>query len=227
MQRDPVQGILDSTRTRRVPQNYCGFLARSTPSPQICHKVRNGPVLRHEPLIAATFFLREIAVRRNLRLRPKMLERGLGNYGGCMANRNRILKTLSLVLPAGAFGASVLLALAATEAGAATGTNPQTSTTPQQSISTRLQTIRAGVSDMSGSAGFDPEGDATATPAWWGNGGWGRWRAGWGNGGWGWHNGGWGNGGWHNGGWGNGGWGNGGWGNGGWHNGWHNFWHNW
>ena len=139
-----------------------------------------------------------------------------------MANRNRILKTLSVVLPAGALGASVLLALAASEASAASNTNQQNSATPQQSISTRLQTIRAGVSDMSGSASFDPEGDAKATPAWWGNGGWGRWHAGWGNGGWGWHNGGWGNGGWRN-----GGWGNGGWGNGGWHNGWHNFWHNW
>jgi rSAM-associated Gly-rich repeat protein len=144
-----------------------------------------------------------------------------------MANRNRILKTLSVVLPAGAFGASVLLALAASEASAASITNQQTSTTPPQSISARLQTIRAGVSDMSGSASFDPEGDATATPAWWGNGGWGRWHGGWGNGGMGWRNGGWGNGGWHNGGWGNGGWGNVGWGNGGWHNGWHNFWHNW
>ena len=95
-----------------------------------------------------------------------------------MANRNRILKTLSVVLPAGAFGASVLLALAASEACAAPNTNQQTSTTPQQSISTRLQTIRAGVSDMSGSASFDPQGDAKATPAWWGNGGWGRWHAG-------------------------------------------------
>jgi rSAM-associated Gly-rich repeat protein len=144
-----------------------------------------------------------------------------------MANRNRILKALSLVLPAGAFGASVLLALAASEASAASNPNQQTSTTPQQSISARLQTIRAGVSDMSGSASFDPQGDATATPAWWGNGGWGRWHAGWGNGGLGWRNGGWGNGGWFNGGWHNGGWGNVGWGNGGWHNGWHNFWHNW
>jgi rSAM-associated Gly-rich repeat protein len=144
-----------------------------------------------------------------------------------MANRNRILRALSVVLPAGAFGASVLLALAASEACAASNTSQQPSTTPQQSVSTRLQTIRAGVSDMSGSASFDPQGDAKATPAWWGNGGWGRWRLGWGNGGFGWHNGGWGNGGWHNGGWGNGGWGNGGWGNGGWHNGWHNFWHNW
>ena len=121
-----------------------------------------------------------------------------------MADWNRVLRKLSVVLPAGAFGASVLLALAASEASAASNSNPQinTPTTPEQSISARLQTIRAGVSDMTGSASFDPEGDAKATPVWWGNGGWGRWRMGWGNGGL-------------------------GWGNGGWHNGWHNFWHNW
>jgi rSAM-associated Gly-rich repeat protein len=134
-----------------------------------------------------------------------------------MADWNRVLKKLSVVLPAGAFGASVLLALAASEASAASNSNPQinTPTTPEQSISARLQTIRAGVSDMTGSASFDPQGDAKAAPAWWGNGGWGRWRLGWGNGGFG----------WHNGGWGNGGWGNGGWHN--WGNGWHNGWLNW
>jgi rSAM-associated Gly-rich repeat protein len=144
-----------------------------------------------------------------------------------MAEWNRLFKALSVVLPAGAFGASVLLALAATEASAALNSNESASvpTTSQDSVSSRLQAIRAGVSDMIGSASFDPEGDAKATPAWWGNGGWGRWHPGWGNGG-GWRNGGWGNG-WHNGGWGNGGWGNGGWHNGGWGNGWHNFWHNW
>ena len=145
-----------------------------------------------------------------------------------MAEWNRLFKALSVVLPAGAFGASVLLALAATEASAASNSNRQTnapSPTSQESVSTRLQAIRSGVSDMTGSASFDPEGDAKATPAWWGNGGWGRWHLGWGNGG-GWRNGGWGNGGWGNG-WHNGGWGNGGWHNGGWGNGWHNFWHNW
>jgi len=141
-----------------------------------------------------------------------------------MAEWNRLFKALSVVLPAGAFGASVLLALAATEASAASNSNQPTNAPPptsQESVSTRLQAIRSGVSDMTGSASFDPEGDAKATPTWWGNGGWGN----------GWHNGGWGNGGWHNGGWGNGwhngGWGNGGWHNGGWGNGWHNFWHNW
>jgi len=140
-----------------------------------------------------------------------------------MAQSNRILKALSLVLPAGAVGASVLLALASTDALAVSN---QTATSPPASgetVSTRLQAIRTGVSDMGSAIGMD--GDAKATPAWWGNGGWGRWHPGWGNGGW--RNGGWGNGGWHNGGWGNGGWGNGGWHNGGWGNGWHNFWHNW
>jgi rSAM-associated Gly-rich repeat protein len=137
-----------------------------------------------------------------------------------MAQWNRLFKTLSVILPAGAVGASVLLALASSDAMASSN---QTDTAPPpngQSVSTRLQEIRTGISDMSGSATDPTESGAKAAPAWWGNGGWGRWHLGWGNGGW--HNGGWGNGGWHN-----GGWGNGGWGNGGWHNGWHNYWHNW
>jgi hypothetical protein len=37
-----------------------------------------------------------------------------------MTQRNRILKTLSVILPAGAFGASVLLALGSSDAKAAT-----------------------------------------------------------------------------------------------------------
>ena len=135
-----------------------------------------------------------------------------------MAQWNRLFKALSVILPAGALGASVLLALASTEA--LGGSNQSTATAPPngESVSTRLQAIRSGVSDMSGSAIDPQEGDAKAAATWWGNGGWGRWHLGWRNGGWG--NGGWRNGGWHN-------WGNGGWGNGGWHNGWHNFWHNW
>jgi rSAM-associated Gly-rich repeat protein len=136
-----------------------------------------------------------------------------------MAKWNRLCKALSVVLPAGAVGASVLLALASSDALAVSSQNPASQAPPGESVSTRLQAIRSGVSDLTGSANFGADGDAKATPAWWGNGGWGRWGAGWGNGGW--RNGGWGNGGgWHN-------WGNGGWGNGGWHNGWHNFWHNW
>jgi rSAM-associated Gly-rich repeat protein len=137
-----------------------------------------------------------------------------------MAQWTRIFKALSLVLPAGAVGASVLLALASSDALAVSNQTATAQPPTGESVSTRLQAIRAGVSDMTGSAGDGIDDPAKATPAWWGNGGWGRWHLGWGNGGW--RNGGWGNGGWHN-----GGWGNGGWGNGGWHNGWHNFWHNW
>ncbi len=131
-----------------------------------------------------------------------------------MAQWNRLFKALSVVLPAGAVGTSVLLALVSSDAVAAA--NHSAAAQPSaESVSTRLQAIRSGVSDMSGSASFNADGAAEAAPAWWGNGGWGRWHPGWGNGG------------WHNGGWGNGGWGNGGWHNGGWGNGWHNFWHNW
>jgi rSAM-associated Gly-rich repeat protein len=146
--------------------------------------------------------------------------------GDQMAQSKRLVKALSAVLPAGAFGASVLLALASSNALAVSNASAVSQAASGEAVSSRLQAIRAGVSDMTGSSSFDPQGDAKATPAWWGNGGWGRWHLGWGNGGW--HNGGWGNGGWRNGGWGNGGWGNGGWHNAGWGNGgWHNFWHNW
>ena len=163
-----------------------------------------------------------------------------------MSTKNRISKALSLVLPAGALGASLLLALSSAQA-AASPTASTDAASGQIDVATRLKAIRAGVAEMGtpageGSAQFGQADTAALIPTWWGNGGWGRWHLGWGNGGWGWHNGGWGNGGWHNGGWGNGGWHNGGWGNGGWHNGgwgnggwhnggwgnggWHNFWHN-
>jgi hypothetical protein len=146
-----------------------------------------------------------------------------------MTRRNRLLKTLSVILPSGALGASVLLALTS-PASAMSAQTPAADAPPArtESVAARLQAIRAGVSviaatDVSQATegagvvpiGADPAGDPKATPTWWGNGGFGRWRLGWGNGG-GWRNGGWGNG-WHNGGWGNG-----------WHNGgWRNFWHNW
>jgi rSAM-associated Gly-rich repeat protein len=131
-----------------------------------------------------------------------------------MSTWNRLAKALAVVLPAGAFGASVALALASSNAPLATADqNPSAQPASGQGVAVRLQEIRTGVSNMTGSAGEGPEGDAKATPTWWGNGGWGRWGLGW-------RNGGWGNGGWRNGGWPN--WHNGGWGNGGWHNFWHN-----
>lgn len=156
------------------------------------------------------------AVAHSLRM-AYFLPKELGIRKINMPQWNALCKALSVVLPAGAVGASVLLALASSDALAMPTQNPNPMPSGQ-SVSTRLQEIRTGISDMAGSATDPTEGDAKAAPAWWGNGGWGRWHMGW-------RNGGWGNGGWHN--WGNGGWGNGGWGNGGWHNGWHNFWHNW
>ena len=147
-----------------------------------------------------------------------------------MSTKSQISKALSLVLPAGPLGASLLLAISSAQA----ATSPAAisdATAEQPSVAMRLQAIRTGIADIVTPAADDsgaleqPEG-GHFIPIWWGNGGWGRWHAGWGNGGWrfGWHNGGWGNGGWGNGGWRNGGWGNGGWPN--WHNGWNNFWHN-
>jgi hypothetical protein len=146
--------------------------------------------------------------------------------GGIVSTDNRISKALATLLPGGALSASILLALTSPSVTEARSTQP-TDPTPATDVSKRLLAIRAAVSGMedsspAGSAAPQP-GESRLEPAWWGNGGWGRWRLGWGNGGFGWPN--WHN--WHNN-WGNGGWGNGGWGNGGWGNGgWHNYWHNW
>jgi rSAM-associated Gly-rich repeat protein len=136
-----------------------------------------------------------------------------------MATRSHVLKALSVILTAGALGASTALAAASPHL---TDGAPEAGTAAGERVAARLEAIRVGVAALSQSGSAEIIGsDAQVAPTWWGNGGWGRWHVGWGNGGW--HNGGWGNGGWHNGGWGNGGWHNGGWGNGGWHN----FWHNW
>jgi len=133
-----------------------------------------------------------------------------------MSTLKSLRQTLSLVLPAGALGASILLGLASQAADARSST---VETTDSEPVAEQLQAIRATVSELNsqtvtaGSAETESADGARAQPTWWGNGGWGRWHLGWGNGGWpNWHNG------WHN-------WGNGGWPN--WHNGWHNFWHNW
>jgi len=59
-----------------------------------------------------------------------------------MTQRNRILKTLSVILPAGAFGASVLLALGSSDAKAATNAPTAVQTTAGASVSTRLLDIK-------------------------------------------------------------------------------------
>jgi rSAM-associated Gly-rich repeat protein len=138
------------------------------------------------------------------------------------------IEALSVLLPAGALGSSVVLASAPASALAVSNHAAALGAAPHVGVAARLQAIRDGVSAMvtEGIAAADDRPEIVK--AWWGNGHWGWHNGGWGwhNGGWGWHNGGWG---WHNGGWGwpNGGlgWHNGGWGwpNGGWHNFWHNF----
>lgn len=139
-----------------------------------------------------------------------------------MSVKTQVSKALSVVLPGGALGASVVLAMM-TQAPAAVAAQVAGEQDTSGSVAEQLAQIRSGVSallpksdtsDQNGSADPSLQGNAAAlVPTWWANGRWGRWGAGWGNGGWG--NGGWPN--WHN-------WGNGGWPN--WHNGWHNFWHN-
>jgi rSAM-associated Gly-rich repeat protein len=133
-----------------------------------------------------------------------------------MSVKKQVSKALSVVLPGGSLGASIVLALMA-QTPAAEAAQVANQPDAAGSVSARLAEIRSGIAAMpdantsAGSADPAPQGQAELLPTWWGNGGWGRWHLGWGNGGWG-------NGGWHN-------WGNGGWHN--WGNGWHNFWHNW
>ncbi|MBS0320742.1 MAG: rSAM-associated Gly-rich repeat protein [Proteobacteria bacterium] len=138
-----------------------------------------------------------------------------------MSSKQKLSKALAAVLPAGAVGASVLLALAPAQAATVSSVSAADTPPVPQSVAERLAAIQGGVSDALAAAPDDTSfaADGDFIPTWWGNGGWGRFGIGWGNGGW--HN--WGNG-WHN--WGNGwhNWGNGGWNN--WSNGWHNFWHN-
>jgi rSAM-associated Gly-rich repeat protein len=128
--------------------------------------------------------------------------------------RQKYLRILSSILPAGALGASLLLGSAATAAAKDDPAASQPRASDAVRVSERLAAIRQAVSDVAdNSRGEAKDGRQVA---WWGNwrnggGGWGAWR----NGGGGW------------GGWRNGGWRNGGWRNGGWHNGWPNYWRNW
>lgn len=127
-----------------------------------------------------------------------------------MVARNLTRRALSFILPAGVFGASVLLATAQ-----AATVAPTTAAAPDAvavNVADRLAAIRK-------EAGRADTRDLAATHAakypllayWLNFGGWGWRNGGWHNWGNGWHNG------WHN-------WGNG-WHN--WGNGWHNYWHNW
>jgi rSAM-associated Gly-rich repeat protein len=119
---------------------------------------------------------------------------------GLMSLRQRYLKILSLMLPAGAVSVSLVLGSAAP---AAADQDPLSAGSPvagQAPVSERLAAIRDAVSDVGRPSALK----AGEQLAWW------AWR----NGGGGWRNGG---------AWGNGGWRNGGWRNGGWRNAWRNW----
>jgi rSAM-associated Gly-rich repeat protein len=122
-----------------------------------------------------------------------------------MSVRQKYLRLISEIMPAGAGGILLLLG------SAAPGNAALSSAAVQSPVSTpvaeRLAAIRHAVSEAADIAAPSHGGDQQLA--------WGNW----------WRNGGWRNGGWRNGGWRNGGWRNGGWGN--WHNGWHNGWPNW
>jgi len=114
-----------------------------------------------------------------------------------MSLRRRYVKILSGILPAGAVGASLLLAAAAPVEAKGSSPDSQPAAAERALVSERLAAIREAVSEVVG---------ATTEP------GAGEQRLAWGN---------W----WRNGGWRNGGWGN--WRNGWHNGGWHNWWHNW
>ena len=115
-----------------------------------------------------------------------------------MSLRQRYIKVLSQIMPAGVVGVSLLLGAAAPGDAAQYPANPQLSAADRPPVAERLAAIRQAVSDVVGDAVKLRPGEQHLA--------WGNW--------------------WRNGGWRNGGWGN--WRNGGWHNGgWHNWWHNW
>jgi hypothetical protein len=114
-----------------------------------------------------------------------------------MSLRQKYRKVLSLIVPAGAVGVSLLLGAAAPGDAAQHPADSHLSAGDRSTVAERLAAIRQAVSDVAGDAVRLRPGERQLA--------WGNW--------------------WRNGGWRNGGWGN--WRNGGWRNGWHNWWHNW
>jgi hypothetical protein len=116
--------------------------------------------------------------------------------------RQKYLKILSEIIPAGTVGVSLLLGSAAPGNANQHSAAWQPSASASSNVSERLAAIRDAVSDIAETAGGPAKGEQQLA--------WGNW----------WRNGGWRRPGWRNGGWGN--WRNG-WRNGGWHNWWHNW----
>ena len=114
-----------------------------------------------------------------------------------MSLRQRYLRVLSQIMPAGAVGVSLLLGSAAPGDAAQYPANSQLSAADRSPVAERLAAIRQAVSDVAGDlVKLRPGEQQLAWGNWWRNGGWRN--GGWGN----WRND------WHNGGW-------------------HNWWHNW
>ena len=114
-----------------------------------------------------------------------------------MSLRQRYLKVLSQIMPAGAVGVSLLLGTAAPGAAAQSPSATQPAAADRFTVAERLAAIRQAVSDIAGDGVILSLGEQQLA--------WGNW--------------------WRNGGWRNGGWGN--WRNGWHNGGWHNWWHNW
>lgn len=111
-----------------------------------------------------------------------------------MSLRQKYLKILSEIMPAGAIGISLLLGSTAPGDANQDPARSQPAAADLPSVSERLAAVRDAVSDVARPAAGPEEGEQQLA--------WGNW--------------------WRNGGWRNGGWGNG-WHNGGWHNWWHNW----
>jgi hypothetical protein len=116
-----------------------------------------------------------------------------------MSLRQKYLKILSAMVPAGAVGVSLLLGSTAPGAASQDPAGAQPRAAGQAGVAERLAAIRDAVSTVAGEAAVK-RGAGDVRVAWWGN--WGGYRP-WG--GWGWPN--WNN--WHN-----------------WNN-WNNWWRNW
>jgi hypothetical protein len=111
-----------------------------------------------------------------------------------MSLRQRYLKLLSEIMPAGAVGVSLLLGSAVPGDAAQHPADSQPAAVDRSTVAKRLGAIREAVSDVAGETVKSRPGEQQLT--------WGNW----------WRNSGWRNGGWRN-----------GWHNGGWHNWWHNW----
>ena len=114
-----------------------------------------------------------------------------------MSLRQRYLRVLLQIMPAGAVGVSLLLGSAAPGDAAQRPAASQPKAADPSTVAERLAAIRQVVSDVAGDVVISRPGEELLA--------WGNW--------------------WRNGGWRNGGWGNrrNGWRNGGWHNWWHNW----